>query len=334
MNYAPLTDQLLPDNISRSFLVPLSEPNLLSPNTSFIGNFQFVWDSVSYGAIQTCPRKYKFSIIDGYQLSPTPSTLLFGIYFHKIQEVWHKLLAHGMDKDLALLRCVRLAGLLGENLLNDRNERTKETLIRATVWYLDQFKNDPAQTNIRPDGTPAVEYSFQLPLFNIDNQTIYLAGHLDRVATFQNSVYLCDYKTTKSDLGDRFLSTFKPSYQFEGYLAAAHILSSVPTSVFPSPPTGLIIDGIQLGVTFTRFQRFIVRITKPEIDEYLTDLEYTIKVKAKGYAEANHWPAEKTSCHLYGGCEFLSVCSKPPQDRERILKTNYVKRTWDPAKAR
>lgn len=333
--YAPLTDNIYATATGRSadeWLVELGEAPSNEPNTSFENNFQFVWDSVSLSAFKTCPRYYNWTIREGWRLNPQPSTLAFGIYFHKCMEVWHKLLATGLDKDTALLRCTRLAGLFGELLIPNRPERTKETLIRAVVWYLDQFRDDQAITTCRPDGEPAVEYSFIIPLTKIDETQVYLAGHLDRVVTFMGHTYICDYKTSKLQLTAKFFDGFKPNTQVQGYLAAAHILGGTST-VLPSKPAGLIIDGIQLGVNFARFQRSIIQYTKLEIDSFLIYLEQWLRW-AKTLADTESWPANENSCDKYGGCVFRSICSQTPAKHERLLKANFERTVWDPRRSR
>jgi len=390
--YLPLADTIEETPLDQ-WSINLDEQPLYRPNNSFIGTTQHIWDSVSINLLKECPRKYYFKMIEGWDWQVKPATLQFGIYFHTCMETWHRLIAYGIDKETSLLRVLRLAALLGERLISNRTERTKETLMRSVVWYLDQFTDDQAKTMIMPDGSPAVELSFMLPIFHIKltptndlpplsladvvenlpelndlpntisggrkifgelicdcdlpshisfeelkesfyTIPVYLAGHIDRVVEFMGESYIADYKTAKRQLDTQFPNNFKPSTQFSVYLSAAHILSSQPNSVFFQPPSGVMIDGIQLGVNFNRYQRFFYRSTQSELNQFLEDLETTIKIKAVGYANVGRWPAEETSCHNYGGCEFLPVCTRPPAEWARLLKANFVKNTWDPSKAR
>lgn len=338
--YAPLSDQVLtdlyPGEVEKLYpnfwLIPLWEEPTVTENTSFDGNFQFVYDSVSLTALQKCARYYKWTVMEGWQLDPMPSTLAFGIYFHKCLEVWHKLLATSIDKDTALLRCTRLAGLFGEHLIPNRTERTKETLVRAVVWYLDQFRDDQATTTFRPDGTPAVEYSFMLHIGEINDHTCYLAGHIDRIVEFMGELYPADYKTSKMALNEQFFAKFKPNTQVSNYLLATLILAGTVSAV-PKAPKGLMIDGIQLGVNFTRFNRSIITFSELEINEQIKDLTAWIQ-QAALYAENGHWPANPDSCDKYGGCVFRSICASTPAKWGRSLRSNFVRKTWDPRKSR
>jgi hypothetical protein len=332
--YNPLSDTVSESESDSSWAIPLFELREIHENASFAPGtqMQVVWDSVSLSALKKCPRYYKWSIVDGYQLSPMPSTLLFGIDFHLCLNTWHRLLAEGIDKETALIRCVRLAGLLGEYLIPNRPERTKETLIRSIVWYLDQFTHDPATTTLRPNGQPSSELSFVIPLFELNDHKMYLAGHIDRVVEFLGDIYLLDYKTTKGQLNDSFFSGFKPHVQVQGYLIAAHVLAG-STSSIPREPRGMIIDGIQLGVTFTRFQRSIVQYTPLEVESCLADLEYWFKLAAM-FTESDHYPANETACSNYGGCVFQSICSTTPPKRQKMLDSGFARQTWDCSQSR
>ena len=98
------------------------------------------------------------------------------------------------------------------------------SVVQLVIDYLDHYKDDPATTVIREDGTPATELSFRFELdwgpqasqedeaicrareqgnfdevTNID-QPYLLCGHLDRVVTFNDSIFVMDHKTTTATL--------------------------------------------------------------------------------------------------------------------------------------
>ena len=300
-------------------------------NTSFKNGVQFAWDSTSIGLWKTCPRKYYYSIVLGYEPRIMAPPLAFGIAIHKVLETWHKLLAAGTDKHTALIETVKLAGLLGEKLPPGDTARTKETLVRSVVWYLDQFWNDKAITILQTNGKPVVEYNFQLPFMDYQGQEVFICGHLDRMVKWQGQVYVSDYKTTKYSLDHKFFSQFKPGTQMPLYLTACHIISET----FADLPSahGVIIDGMQLGVNFTRYARQIIPFSLEEINEYILDLKYWI-TKAMDACKANYFPQNTESCQKYSGCQYLEICSKPPARRDLFLNGNFIKRIWDPLIAR
>lgn len=402
MFYAPLTDKLC-DTPDQEFSIPLSESPNTAPNKSILPGttLQTVYDSVSLGKLQGCLRKYNFHLIQGWQQKELPPALAWGRDYHTCQEAYHKCIAWGLDHETSTKRVVRLAMLLGERLLSLDTSRTKETLVRSIVWYLEEFKDDPLKTALLPDGRPAVELSFMLPIFDIEvgptdelpaldiadiidwfggeathsqlltvvqqgrklfgkltwpgvdqdtwldlrrsfyTITMHFAGHIDRVVHFGDEVFVTDYKSSKYALTADWVKGFDRSTQFMGYYTAAHIMSSVPNSVFPSPPAGVIVDGAQLQVNATRFARFPIRYYPSTAEEFLQNFEALVRCKAEPAARLGLYPFEAESeCNSYrrrdgtGGCEFRKACNLPAVTREQELKQNFVKSTWDPSVSR
>lgn len=300
-------------------------------NTSFKNGIQFAWDNTSIGLYKTCPKKYYYSIVCGYEPRTMAPALSFGIAIHSIFENWHKQIASGLDKHTALISVVRLAGQLGEYLPAGDTSRTKETLVRSIVWYFDQFWDDKTITVLEPSGKPAIEYHFQLPFMDYLGYEVLICGHLDRMVKWQGKVYISDYKTTKYTIDNRFFSQFKPGTQMPLYLTACHIISETVANL-PSA-NGVIIDGIQLGVNFSRFARHVVEFSLEEINEYIEDLKYWI-MQAMNACKTGYFPQNTESCQKYSGCQYLEICSKPPARRQMFLDGNFVKRIWDPMKPR
>jgi hypothetical protein len=326
--YNPYTDEI--SSIPTGIPIGILEGEE-SENTAFNNGVQFAWDSTSIGLYKTCPRKYFYTIVKGYVPKIVPPPLAFGIHLHTLLQTWHQLIESGLDRHTALIRVTRLAGLLGETLPPGDTARTKETLVRSIVWYLDQFWEDNATTVKRADGSAAVEHHFHLPLMIHKGQPVFISGHIDRLVHWQSQIYVMDYKTTKYGLDHRFFNQFKPNIQMALYTTACHLISDT-TSDLP-PAHGVIVDGIQLGVNFTRFARQIIPYSLEEINEYIEDLQHWIR-QAMDACEAGIFPPNETACGNYGGCTFRDICSKPPARREMFLIGNYVKRTWNPLKRR
>jgi len=333
--YLPLTDKVVDaDSLflkDTSFAVPIGIPRGTGPNQSISSGIQHAWDNTSISLFKTCPRKYYFTIQEGWTHRSMPPPLAFGIHLHTCLQTWHQLLAHGRSKDVSLGRIVKLAGLLGEILPVGDTARTKETLIRTIVWYLEQFWEDTTETVILESGKPAVEYSFQLPLGTHKGQEIIVCGHIDRIVHWQGKTYIADYKTTKYTLDHKYFNKYKPSSQFALYCAACKLIAG-ETASLPAA-NGVIVDAMQLGVNFTRYARNIIEFSPNEIDEYLTGLWYWITT-AMDACEAEYFPANEESCSNYGGCTFRDICSLPKARREDYLKNSFVKTTWDPLQNR
>ena len=300
-------------------------------NTSFNSGVQFAWDATSISLYKTCPRKYHYTLVKGYVPRVIPPPLAFGIHLHTLFQTWHELVESGTPKDVALMRVTRLAGLLGETLPPGDTARTKETLVRTIVWYLDQYWDDSAITVRRANGKPACEYHFQLPFMTHKGQTVYICGHIDRLVKWQGQTFVVDYKSTKYQLDNRFFEGFKPSIQIALYVTACHLIAG-STSDLP-PAHGAIIDGIQLGVNFSRFARQIIPYSLEEVNEYIEDLQASIR-QAMDASEAGIFIPNETACNNYSGCTFKEICSKPAARRETFLNGTFKQRTWDPLKPR
>jgi len=296
---------------------------------------QIAWDSTSLGLLKECPRKYEYNILKGHVSHGDNPHLKFGTEFHSAIENYHYCTAFGLDHDTALKSALRQALImtwndaLGRPWASDEPTKTRETLIRSIVWYLDQFINDPCETVIQFDGLPAVELSFRFEIdlkSGLTNEPYILCGHLDRVVTFQDQRWITDVKTTKTQLSPEYFLRYSPDNQMSLYSTAGVI-------VFDESIAGLIVDAGQIGVTFSRFQRQPIRRTKSQLSEWLKDTELWIKA-AERYATDNYWPMNDKSCGLYGGCPYRQVCGASPEIRPKLLQSLYDQRSWDPLQIR
>jgi len=312
---------------------------LTEKNTSFSRDFpglQIAWDATSLGLLKTCPRKYYLSLIEGWNSKGTAIPLSFGIWYHQGLEHYHKYKAQGLSHDEALCKVVTF--LLTTTVTHNEDgtfspwesgdtKRNRFTLVRAVVWYLEEFgEDDPAVTLVASDGRPMVELSFRFETeYNSPEGKPYLlCGHFDRLAEFASQNYVVDYKTTGSQLNSRFFDNFTPDNQMSLYSLAGEI-------VLGSPLAGVIIDGAQIAVTFNRYARGFASRTPEQNEEWYADLGHWINV-AESYAAACHWPANDTTgaCGMYGGCTFRSICAKSPSVRHVFLEGDFIRRVWDP----
>ena len=321
-------------------------PSPFLPGTSV----QFAWDSVSLTSFLSCPRQYQYRILEG-RVPSNPSfaiALVFGIQFHTGMELYHKERAKGFDHQQAVFTTVKLllasphtASLprdedidqMASNLddLDDgityRNSRTRTVyhLIRAVVWYLDQYENDPLQTHILANGLPAVELSFRLPLPGVDvaGQPLILCGHIDRVVDFNGFLHPSDYKTTKS-ISRQFFEMFDLSHQLTGYITAGQ-------AILEHPMKSAIVDAIALQVGGVKFGRHFSHRSAGHLSEYARLLSH-VSWLAQHYAEQSYYPMNTSACYF---CEYKGVCAQTPTARERVLNLHWKKAPgWNPLQNR
>jgi len=289
---------------------------------------QIAWDSTSFKLFQECPRKYQYTILDQWVAVRAKAQLDFGIAVHKAIEKYHRLRAKGVDYDDAMLQTVRFClntkgqWATGDTLYNHFN------LARGVIWYLDLFRNDPAETLILSNGEPAVELSFRfaLPLESPDGTPYFWCGHIDRVVKFQGDIIISDIKSTKSGLDQNFTKRFSPNNQLNGYILGS-------STILPGGGTRTaMIDGIELKVNFNRFVRLFITRTPNQLHEWMDNTGEWLKM-AEQYAEKGFWPMNLESCDKWGGCTFRDICSKDPSTRDQWLTgspQDFTKREWNP----
>jgi hypothetical protein len=131
-----------------------------------------------------------------------------------------------------------------------------------------------------------------------------------------------DKKTTRYQLDENYFNQYSPHNQVSEYSLAGAIMFDVPIK-------GVIIDAVQLGVTFSRFQRSQITRTPAQLEEWMADSIVHIRQNEE-YVRQNHWPQNDTACDMYGGCPYRAICSSSPELRQRHLDALYHKRKWDP----
>lgn len=303
-------------------------------NSSFstvLPTLQLAWDSTSLGALKTCPRFYQYSIVEGWQPRHISVHLTFGLHYHAALERYDHAKASGLSHEESEIKAIRyLLEVTWDKekqrpWCSDDPNKNRFTLVRSVVWFLEQFKEESLKTVILANGKPAVELSFRFDsgvLTNSTGETFLLCGHLDRLVEFQDKFFVADRKTSKSTLTQDFFDKFSPDNQFSLYTLAGHVVYSLPIE-------GLIVDGAQIAVTFSRFARGFSPRTKEQTEEWFKDFQFWV-AQAEVYAKAEYWPMNDKACGNYGGCQYRGICSKSPKVRERWLQADFTKRVWDP----
>ncbi len=303
-------------------------------NTAFstkLPGLQLSWDSTSYDALDKCPRFYKYLIVDGWTGTYINDHLKFGLVIHSAKETYAKWRAEGSDHEKALIEALRHAFYetwdfeLNRPWISIEPTKTRLTLFRTIVWYLDKFKDDNLQTVILENGKPAVELSFRFNtgLTTSLGEAIWLCGHLDEVDEWNGENFIQDAKTTKYALDDNYFRQYSPNNQVSIYTIAGTITLNKEIK-------GLIIDGMQVLVEGSRFRRRQIVHSEAQLEEWLTDFQIKIE-QAETYARMGYWPMNRKSCGFgYIQCQFREVCSSEPAMREDILKSSFKRRTWDP----
>lgn len=322
-----MTDQLLNSQLSAAFR----------------DGVQYAWSATTIKMAETCQRYYQYLMIEGWTSRSLGPHLRFGQHYATALEHFHKHLAEGMDREAAVIAVVREAlvdtwdyetepsgegdegypnsvnvkhdeygNRIGAPWDSGHNFKTRETLIRSIVWYLEQFKDDSALPVKLSTGAPAVELSFSLP---VDNG-VELVGHLDRLAEYADNLYVMDQKTTGTTLSQRFFDQFTPDTQMSLYTFSGQ-------AVFGVPVKGVIIDAAQIAVGFTRYERGMTFRTQGQLNEWYDDTMAVIQ-RTQHNTRENYFPMNPSACGNYGGCQFRAVCGRDPGVRKNFLAGDFI----------
>lgn len=304
---------------------------MTSPFCKTQPKLQYAWDSVSLGELLFCPRRYQYTIVEGYTPSTQNVYLTFGIAYHSTLERYNKVLTETGDKVKARREALRLAMILSLPHAQDWSEakvrrpvRNRFTFIRTICWYMEHYSNDNMQT-IMLDQGPATELSFRLPLpfTNPDGDPYLLCGHLDNLVLFNDEPAVREFKHTHQTLGSNYFDTYSPNHQIRIYKLASKIIYKVEVGQ-------VIIDAAQVAINFSRFDRREIDVDDSELDEFLQGLQARIK-EAEMYAEADFWPMNESQCWH---CPFHEVCKKRPASRQPYLDADFIHKGWNPLESR
>ncbi len=313
-------------------------------------NIQYAYDSTSLGLLKTCPRLYQYTMIDGYVAKGESIHLRFGIEYHQTLQDYDIARATGISHEDAVHDAIsdlvrRTHDWSVDETAKPGKYKNRTTVVSLVLDYLDHYVDDPAETYIKSDGKPAVELSFR---FELDwgpkicgpddeaNPTksswpYLLAGHLDRVVTFNDQLFVMDHKTTVTTPSQYYFDQYEPHNQMTLYTLAGQM-------VLGAPIKGVIVRAAQ--ILLEKENRFVSGFTfrtADQLDEWLADLKVHL-ANAERYATKGYWPMNDMSCDKFGGCKFRGVCSKSPSVREIYLKSDFEQvpkdEIWSPLRSR
>ena len=272
---------------------------------------QMVWDTSSLSSFSSCPRYYNFQNLLGYKSKIYSTATGFGSAVHDGFEQLDMGRFMGRSKDESVYEAVKLVIIEhGEDLQkSDDKARNLEAALRAIVWRAEEYWEDTIKIATMPDGTPALEQRFEVP---ISDDGLRFSGRIDKVAELNNELYLVDTKTTKASLSDYYFNGFAPNNQIYAYLWAAKNILGLEIA-------GFIIDAVQTGVNFCRFNRAVFKVPSPIIKEWYDDAIHKLSL-AKIYADKDYYPADFTACGNYGGCKYREICNESPDHRHKVVE--------------
>lgn len=305
---------------------------------SFVDNTMLV-------AWRSCKRKHFWSTI--HELSPTARSihLVAGAAIAAGLEAARKRVFLSGNPSLVshsqILEAAYPAFVLewGDFTAPDGHAKSFVNTFCALDHYLREFPpaTDVIQPHIRPDGTPAVEYRFAIPLDIAHPETsepIFYAGRFDMIGLYQlpSGAVPCivDEKSTGS-FGIGWSDQWDMRGQFLGYLWA---LRQQGWRIAHAAVRGIAIQKTQFQIRtalpmypdflIERWERQMRRDIKSMVNAYRW---YTSSAEPEADAE-NVYPLDfGNACDSYGGCAYATLCG---QRNPEPFFTNYVRSRWNP----
>lgn len=296
--------------------------------------FPEVLDSTMRGAFASCPRKFYWEFIRRVGPKKLSIHLHFGAVFARGLEVFRRefyskanISNHKEVHRLALGHAIEAMILeWGDYPAEDEEPKTLWRCLSALDFYFEVHPpySDDIQPFRKADNSPAVEFSFALPLEDCihpeSGEPILYAGRFDMLGVYDKDLlYVIDEKTTSS-LGPTWSSSWDLRAQFIGYVWAA--------KTYGHPVAGAIARGVSILKTRFDYADALVPIADWQIERWRKqlsrDIQHMIRLWEEGYWDYNL----DSSCTSYGGCPFKSLCLSPYP--ERWIESEFAPRVWNP----
>jgi len=309
-----------------------------------LGSFPAYVDSSMLTAWRSCKRKHFWSTI--HALYPTGKSvhLIAGGAFAAGLEAARKRLFTDPNPATVtheeLLFAAYPAFLLEWGDYNPPENHAKSFVntFCALDHYLLEYPpyTDKLQPYIRPDGTPAVEYRFAVPLEDILHPTtgepILFVGRFDQIAMYiagdVSIPCIQDEKTTYA-FALSWADQWDMRGQFIGYIWA---LRQQGFNVSHAAIRGIAIQKTQFQTrtALTEYPNHLISRWERQMKRDISDMihSYTVWTENEQLDDEHHYPFNfGDSCESYGGCAFKMLCLA--RDPEPFM-SNFIRHRWNP----
>jgi hypothetical protein len=198
-----------------------------------------------------------------------------------------------------------------------------ENMAMAMFDYFRQYdpRSDHIQPFIKKDGTPAVEFTFAIPLPINHPETgepILYAGRCDMIGQMKKQVVLVDEKTAYSIATD-WSTPFSMRGQFIGYTWAA--------KEFGIPASACAVRGISIQVKNIKHVEAIIQFPDHAIQSWHKEMLNKIESLITHWKNKDFPMSYGNECGSFGGCSYLDLCKSANPD---MWIDTFDTRKWDP----
>lgn len=260
-----------------------------------------------------CEQNYYNIYKRGKRLREFSWPLEFGSAIHDVMGTYDYWRLGKGETELAVINAVKRADELSCTWDHWRETTTYNSwnLARIPIWYAEHFGySDVIELPTEFPAAPSPSaYWVEVP-FEFEYRGVMLNGRFDSFVNIFGENFVVDRKSTGKDIDGDFISGFSPNVQFSMYLW-------VVRKLFPQMHIrGLLCEAIQLQVNSVQFERFVVRRSDDELNEFEALLNKSIdRIKElDNLSEYEHLKNE-ASCYM---CGFKKMCASSRPERARL----------------
>jgi len=297
-------------------------------------------DSSMLSSWRACKRKFFWSYLNALYPQGSSVHLIAGGAFAAGMEAARRL-AFSRDRDRRpthddLLEAALKAFIRewGDYIPPENSNKSFENTFQALAEYLTNYppETDPIQPIIRPNGEPAVEFTFSIPLEEApphpdSGEPFLFVGRFDMLGSWNGLACVVDEKTTEQ-MGTYWQKQWDLRGQFMGYCWACQQLGYDVSHA--------VVNGIAIQKLQYKFQRVPVQFPQHLIQRWYNQLIQDIRDMSNAYTSIQMEPHLSDSfypfnfadaCSSYGGCAFISLClAKEPEN----YFNNFTRFVWNP----
>jgi hypothetical protein len=190
----------------------------------------------------------------------------------------------------------------------DAPENSYKDFYNVSAALFDYFhnynpNNDYVQPLIKHDGSPAVEFTFSIPLpitHPVTGDPLIYAGRCDMVGVYQNATCIVDEKTTYT-FGYDWSKVFAMRGQFIGYTYAAQ--------QYKMPASMCIVRGIAIQQRSIKHLEAILQFPQWQVDRWYQEALKKVEMLKRCWEEQEFPLNYGDICSSYGGCPMLDLCT-------------------------
>lgn len=227
-------------------------------------------------------------------------------------------------EDAIALGVAALASFWGDYEPPDDHPKTFERTSTALLDYFDHYPpvTDPIQPVITAEGTPAIEFTFAIPIpviHPITQEEIVFCGRFDLLGYYNEALFVIDEKTMKA-MGPKWKDAYAMRSQFIGYTWASRQAGY--------EVLGAIVRGVCIQKTQIKHAQAFCPYPQWQIDRWYREMVMAVKMMVACW-ETGVWSYDYgDSCSSYGGCQFLGPCTT--ENEMLWLEQDFKHRVWNP----